>query len=176
MINERNMMHGLDYLGEDVSGWLMSEKLDGCRAFWDGSQMWTRGGNVVALPDVMVAALPVGVAMDGELFAGRDGFEVARQFVQYGRWDDRVEFRVFDAPDCPGCFGVRYSWLENNRPFEGIVSYIHHDECDGADDAFEFLEAVQECYGGEGVMLRDPANLYRPGRSEQILKLLKGRV
>jgi len=67
------MMHGMDYLGDDVSGWLMSEKLDGCRAYWDGGKMWSRGGKQILLPNEMLAALPAGVALDGEIHAGRDG-------------------------------------------------------------------------------------------------------
>jgi DNA ligase-1 len=173
MINEKQMMHGMDYLGEDVSGWLMSEKLDGCRAYWDGSTMWSRGGKVIAIPDMMRAALPPSVHLDGELFAGRDGFEIVRRFVQYGEWNDRIEFCAFDAPLVPGCFLVRYSWIENNLPFEGIVNYIDHQHCDDYTDAVLFMEEVQDCYHGEGVVLRDPANFYRSGRTDQVLKLKK---
>jgi DNA ligase-1 len=171
MITEKNMMHGLDYLGEDVAGWLISEKLDGCRAYWDGLIMWTRGGKVIAIPDAMRAALPVGVHLDGEIHAGRDGFERARRAVQYGQWVDGIEFSAFDAPQIPGTFVDRYTWLEENMPFEGVVNYIQHDVCTGIDDALSFMEDIQESYGGEGVVLRNPANLYRPGRTDQILKL-----
>ena len=170
MISEKNMMHGLDYLGEDVAGWLMSEKHDGCRAYWDGHIMWSRGGKVINIPAEMRAALPA-FALDGEIHAGREGFEYARQAVQYNKWLPVIEFSAFDAPDVPGCFAVRYSFLENSLPYEGVVNFIQHDVCEGIDDALSFMRDIQKCYGGEGVVLRDPDNMYRPGRSEQILKL-----
>lgn len=173
MITEKQMMHGIDYLGENVSGWLMSEKLDGCRAYWDGSTMWSRGGNVIQLPLDMVAALPFGVALDGEIHAGRHGFEVARCFVQYGRNHDHIQFSAFDAPAVPGDFAARYAFLENNLPFEGIVNFIQHETCADIYDAVAFMEEVQGCYEGEGVVVRDPANLYQKGRTDQILKLKK---
>ena len=37
-MNERQMTLGQDYAGEDLSGWFLSEKFDGCRAYWDGAQ------------------------------------------------------------------------------------------------------------------------------------------
>jgi DNA ligase 1 len=171
MINEKQMMHGVDYLDEDVSGWLMSEKLDGCRAYWDGSMMWSRGGKVIAIPNDMRAVLPSGIALDGEIHAGRTGFEIARRAVQYGTWHNQIEFSAFDAPAVPGNFSVRYSFLENTLPFEGIVNFIKHEACTDIDDALSLMAEIQDCYEGEGVVLRDPENLYRKGRTAQILKL-----
>lgn len=33
-----------EWEGQDVSGWLMSEKMDGVRAYWDGKKLISRGG------------------------------------------------------------------------------------------------------------------------------------
>lgn len=170
MITELDMLHGFDYRDEDVLGWLMSEKLNGCRAYWDGSTMWTRSGNVIVIPDAMRSALPA-VALDGEMFAGRENFQVARVFVQYGRWDDRIEFCVFDAPAVPGDYAARYAFIEGLLPYEGVVNYIQHDVCEGIEDALLFMRNIQEDYGGEGVMLRDPAGQYKPGYHREVLKL-----
>lgn len=175
MINETNMMHGRDYSGQDVTGWLMSEKLNGCRAYWDGQQMWSRGGNAIAIPAKMVASLPP-CPLDGELHAGRDGYEISRRFVQYGEWDDRIQLSVFDAPQVKGDFLTRYTWLENNLSMDGIVNYIQHVECVDIDDAVAFMWDIQDCYGGEGVVLRAPWNVYeaagmRMRRTPEVLKL-----
>ena len=35
---------------QDVIGWLMSEKLDGIRAVWDGKQLRTKNGNLIHTP------------------------------------------------------------------------------------------------------------------------------
>jgi len=32
------------------TGWLISEKLDGVRCYWDGNTMWTRNGNLFYPP------------------------------------------------------------------------------------------------------------------------------
>lgn len=170
MINETNMMHGCDYIGEDVTGWLMSEKFNGCRAYWDGETMWTRGGNVIQIPDAMRAQLP-SCHLDGEIFAGRDGFEKARLAVQHNRWVPGIEFCVFDAPNHPGSFADRYAFLEKLLPYDGVVHSAQHDICEGITDALAFMIDIQECYGGEGVVLRDPANVYVAGRSTGVLKL-----
>lgn len=170
MITEKNMMHGVDYLGEDVAGWLMSEKLDGCRAFWDGRTMWSRGGKVINIPDAMRQALPVDVALDGEIHAARDGFERARRAVQYGQWVDGIEFGAFDAPGVSGGFEARYKWLASNLPDQGVVNYIGHSFCISTDDALSFLDVVLRM-SGEGIMLRDPLAVYRTGRTDRILKL-----
>ena len=54
----------------DPRGWWMSEKLDGVRAYWDGSKLLSRLGNVLHAPDWYVACLPP-MPLDGELWAGR---------------------------------------------------------------------------------------------------------
>jgi hypothetical protein len=36
--------------GEDVRGWFACEKLDGCRGYWTGSQMFSRSGRAIRIP------------------------------------------------------------------------------------------------------------------------------
>ena len=43
----------------DLSDWWMSEKLDGVRAYWDGTQFISRLGNIYHAPDFFVAGLPL---------------------------------------------------------------------------------------------------------------------
>jgi DNA ligase-1 len=174
MITEKNMMHGVDYLDDDVSGWLMSEKIHGCRAFWDGSTKWSRGGKMIAIPDVMRKSLPDGIPLDGEINAGRDGFEIVRRFVQYGSWNKHIKFSAFDAPSFAGCFDARYIYLTELLSKDGIVNYIPHQECREINDAYLFMADVQ-LHGGEGIVLRYRDNRYSPGRTDQVLKL-KRRV
>ena len=40
-----------EYKNQDISGWVMSEKLDGVRAYWDGKQLISRQGNPFTPPD-----------------------------------------------------------------------------------------------------------------------------
>ena len=58
----------------DPSGWLMSEKLDGVRCFWNGTTMYTRNGNLIYASDEFKKRLPK-MALDGELWTDRDDFQ-----------------------------------------------------------------------------------------------------
>jgi len=66
----------------DLSGWWMSEKLDGVRAYRDGEQFLSRQGNVYHAPDWFVQGLPA-TPKDGEL------------------WIDRRECWARSSPSCP---------------------------------------------------------------------------
>lgn len=68
----------------DPSGWWISEKLDGVRAIWDGSQLWSRNGRLWAAPSWFTdcaypranVVLPNRLPLDGELWIGRGLFEL----------------------------------------------------------------------------------------------------
>ena len=57
-----------EYKNQDISGWVMSEKLDGVRAYWDGKQLISRQGNPFTPPDYFLQHFPP-FAIDGELFS-----------------------------------------------------------------------------------------------------------
>jgi DNA ligase-1 len=169
VISERDMMHGHDYNRQDVSGWLMSEKLNGCRAYWDGSIMWSRGGKVIAIPDAWRTALPE-FELDGEIYAGVGNFELARKAVQYGKFTTECQFMAFDMPAKNVDYAERYEALTRILPLNGPVCYVPHRTISGISQAVTALQDIQAA-GGEGVMLRDPLNVYAAGRTAQILKL-----
>ncbi len=58
---------------DDFTGWLMSEKLDGIRCFWNGSQMYSRNGNRFFCPKWFVEKWPR-CCLDGELWTKREHF------------------------------------------------------------------------------------------------------
>ena len=60
--------------GINVSQYWISEKLDGVRARWDGSQLVSRGGKVFAAPAWFTKGFPA-VPLDGELWIGRGQYE-----------------------------------------------------------------------------------------------------
>ncbi|MGB9801795.1 MAG: DNA ligase, partial [Arcobacter sp.] len=35
------------YKNQEINNWLMSEKLDGIRAYWDGESLYTKNGNKI---------------------------------------------------------------------------------------------------------------------------------
>jgi DNA ligase-1 len=168
MVDESLMMHGHDWRGQDLSGWWISEKLHGCRAYWDGSTMWTRGGCVVAVPETWSAALPA-IALDGELWSGYGRFADALRAANYGRFDSRTRFMVFDA-DIQGVFRERYA--EARRAVAGLdfAVSVPHTPCRSTQEAVAAMQRFQRA-GGEGAVARAPTNVYRAGRTGEILKL-----
>lgn len=115
-----------------IAGWLMSEKLDGTRCFWDGgvtrgmrtidvpwagilnpktleqkekikpisTGLWSRYGNPIMAPDWFLDKLPA-ILMDGELFAGRNNFQLCRSIVAGdapdSRWE-QIKYMIYGAP------------------------------------------------------------------------------
>ena len=158
----------------DPSGWWMSEKLDGVRAYWDGRRFVSRLGNEYHAPAWFTAGLPE-FALDGELWLARKAFQrtvsVVRRHDGGEAWRD-VRFLVFDAPGHDGDFEARmrhyHDALERRRP--GFASALAHEVCGGPEHLQRELTRV-EALGGEGLMLRRPGSRYEVGRSRSLLKV-----
>ncbi len=171
MISEADMTLGRDYRGIDPRGWLVSEKLDGCRAYWDGSRLWTRGGKVIEAPAWFTAGLPEGVALDGEVWACRGNLQTARLAVQHGRWARHLRLMVFDSPQAPG------TWPDRMAAARKALAGARHAECvtwttcrSRAQLRAEYFRVTQA--GGEGLRLRAPAvDGYERGRTSNLLKV-----
>ena len=58
----------------DVSGWLMSEKYDGVRGYWNGQRMLSKNGKQFFPPAEFTRDLPP-FPIEGELWGGRGTFE-----------------------------------------------------------------------------------------------------
>jgi DNA ligase-1 len=94
----------------DVSRYLVSEKLDGVRAVWDGSALRFRSGKEINAPPWFVAALPK-QPLDGELWLGRGSFDrlsgiVRREIPDENDWRE-VRYMIFELPGGSGPFGDR---------------------------------------------------------------------
>ena len=74
MSGSHSLMLAHNYEGTDPSGWLMSEKLDGVRCFWNGTSLWSRNGLEFEAPQWFKDELPSNLALDGELWTKRDDF------------------------------------------------------------------------------------------------------
>src|SRR5690348_13982391 len=100
------LAHEFDHEKHDPTGWLMSEKFDGVRAWWNGRQLITRRGTVVAAPSWFLEGFP-DIPLDGELWGGRGLFNESSGIVRSKRADHRwmrLTYQVFDAPCVPGGF------------------------------------------------------------------------
>jgi len=158
---------------QDVTGWWISEKLDGVRAYWDGKKFVSRLGNVYHAPDYFTAGLP-DHALDGELWIGRGLFQktvsVVRRKEGGDLWKD-VRYLVFDIPSLTMAF-----FEKRDNKIEDVVSgapyaeRVAQDLCTGLDHLRAELARV-EALGGGGLMLRRPGSLYESGRSHTLLKV-----
>jgi len=158
----------------DLTGWWMSEKLDGVRAYWDGKQFFSRQGNPFLAPDWFTAKLP-DYPLDGELFGGRKKFQRTVSIVRrQDRSDDWKElaFVIFDAPKLDAPFEERLAhcqrFVEDVAP--PYAEWLEHQPCKGVTHLREELARV-EGLGGEGLMLRKPGSRYEAGRSHTLLKV-----
>ena len=161
--------------GLDLSQYLVSEKLDGVRAQWDGGRLVSRNGHTFAAPDWFVAEFPA-VRLDGELWAGRGTFErlsgiVRRQKSSKDGWRE-VRFMVFDAPDADGPFTERLQTLQRLVREAGVahLQVVAHSPVESEAQLQRRMQAVVAA-GGEGLMLRRKDSAYRGGRSDDLIKL-----
>jgi DNA ligase-1 len=155
-----------------LDGWWMSEKLDGVRAYWDGAAFVSRLGNTYLAPDWFTAQLPA-VTLDGELWVGRKRFQRTISIVRrQDRSDDwrEVRFVVFDAPDHPGTFEERVSYLRATLVGLERVEVLAQEPLQDLEHLRRELARV-EALGGEGLMLRQPNSRYEVGRSSTLLKV-----
>ena len=110
----------------NITGWFMSEKLDGMRCLWDGgvtrgqlvssvpwsntakdkraftsTGLWTRKGKPIFAPDWWLNTLP-DYPLDGELFVGRGERQTTMSYCRKHNPVDSewrcVKLHVFDAP------------------------------------------------------------------------------
>lgn len=160
--------------GMDPTGWLVSEKLDGVRALWDGAQLRFRSGRLIAAPAWFLAALPP-AALDGELWAGRGRFDeasatVRREQPQDGEWR-ALRYAVFDQPRTPGPFAERALRLANVlRGAAPFVAALPQETLPDAAALQRRLDAVLRA-GGEGLVLHRADALWLPGRQGALRKL-----
>jgi len=159
---------------QDLTGWWVSEKLDGVRAYWDGRALVSRLGNPFHAPDWFLAGLPQ-TPLDGELWIGRKGFQrtvgVVRRRDRSDHWKE-VAYVAFDAPAVPGPFEDRLAFVRDHvaRHSPPHARAHEHALCRGLDHLKAELARV-EALGGEGLMLRQPGSAYEVGRSTTLLKV-----
>jgi len=168
----------------DPTGWWISEKLDGMRAFWDPTKrcLFSRLGNPILCPKPFLAGLP-DVELDGELFLGRGRFQELMSVVKNGANVGRVEgpwknvvYVVFDMPKHGGKFEHRMEALRAQLGVElpvGALPFARcHDQelCKNRAHLDDELKRVQ-AQEGEGLMLRRAESLYETKRSNSLLKV-----
>lgn len=161
--------------GIDVGAYLVSEKLDGVRAIWDGEHLRFRSGLPVAAPEWFIAALPK-VPLDGELWAGRGTFErlsgIVRKAVPVDDEWRQVRYMIFELPGAPGDFATRARQIESVVQ-SAQLPWLQAIEQRPAVDRRQVAKMLADVLkaGGEGLMLHRADASYETGRSDTLLKV-----
>lgn len=160
----------------DVIGWVMSEKLDGIRGFWDGEKLISRGGITLNPPKSWTANFP-NFAIDGELWTKHSDFEgissIVRQKIPDSRWQN-VSFNIFEVPKQEGGILQRLKVLRDylqQYPSE-TIKIIKQIPIKSKQQLNNFLDKIIK-NKGEGVVVRNPKTLYQTGRLSSALKIKK---
>ncbi|MGA9395497.1 MAG: DNA ligase [Azonexus sp.] len=159
----------------DVSQYLVSEKLDGVRAIWDGQTLRFRSGKTINAPRWFVDGLPKR-SLDGELWLGWGSFERLSGIVRREVPDDagwrQVRYMIFELPGAPGTFRERADAMREitrqaNIPWLREIEQFFVVDRNGLKKRMN--EVVKA--GGEGLMLHRADALYETGRSDTLLKM-----
>lgn len=159
----------------DVQQYWVSEKLDGVRAYWDGKQLTSRGGNTIVAPEWFVAHFPP-QKLDGELWLGRNKFADTLSIVSKhqpidSEWQ-QIRYYIFELPDAAGTFTERVEAMQHlvqqhSSPYLMLVAQFRI-----ADHATLLAKLSElESKGAEGLMLHQQDALYKTGRHSDLLKL-----
>ena len=162
-------------------GWYLSEKYDGYRAIWDGKNFRSRSNNIFKVPEWFANWLPPNIALDGELFLGREKFQKCGIFRKKVPVDEEgreanVKYQIFDAPGHPGLFEERQEYIkqiikerckcfDSNCPLVLTKQTLIKNEKE-VKDSFQTLTKK----GAEGIMLRAPKSPYEGKRTAHLLK------
>ena len=161
--------------GQAPSVFLVSEKLDGVRAYWDGQALRFRSGRLIAAPDWFTASLPK-TALDGELWLGRGRFDelsgIVRHLVPVDADWRGVRYMIFDLPGGVDPFSDRAQKitqvvLQARQPW--LQALPQQRVLDAAALQNLLTQTVKD--GGEGLVLHRANALWSPGRNDALLKL-----
>jgi DNA ligase-1 len=149
----------------DPTGWWASEKLDGVRAWWNGTDFVSRGGNVFVAPALFKARMPR-VVLDGELWMGRQTFQTLSGVARGGSPDDwaNVKFMAFDAPLVAGTLEQRLQALHGHVQLASCpwLVAVAQTKLMSAAHLLKLLADI-EGKGGEGLVIRRPGSTYDQG-------------
>ncbi len=161
------------YKNQNVSGMLMSEKLDGIRAYWDGKNLLSRSGKTIHAPTWFIKNLPP-FEIDGELWSKRGEYEFIQSIVMdktpSKEWD-KITYNIFEVPNQKGALLKRLEVLQKYLNSHNLahVKIIKQIKCKDKAHLQKFFKEVKS-KGGEGVVLRDAKAPYIAKRTNKALK------
>ncbi len=159
------------YKDQNITGWVMSEKLDGIRAYWSGKELLFRSGQVIHAPKWFTKNYPP-FPIDGELWTKRGDFEnissIVRDKIPNEKAWKQIKHYIFEVPNAKGGLLER---LKKVAPYEGeIIKLIPQIPIKNKKHLQTFLKEI-EYKRGEGVVVRDPNTPYIAKRTSKALKV-----
>lgn len=160
----------------EINNWLMSEKLDGIRAYWNKKELLTRNGNKINAPKWFLEQLP-DFELDGELWTKRDDFENIQNIVMDKnpslKWKE-ITYNIFEVPNQKGDFFYRLEkvkqYIKKNNPAHlKVIEQIKIKNKEHLENYLEELISKK----AEGIIIKNPKSEYFTGRSSNILKVKK---
>jgi DNA ligase-1 len=170
------LMHGRDFReNDDPTNWLMSEKLDGVRAYWNGMELFSRVGKPMDAPEYFIKSLPKDHPLDGELWGGYhlDPQQVS-SMIKSQDWS-KLEYHVFDAPLVCGNYPERHKLLiQILSESDPHIKTIPYETCKDITHLMSTFNHIIK-KKGEGVILYHPTSHYIARRTNLLLKLRQPR-
>lgn len=154
--------------------WLWSEKLDGIRGEWTGTEMLTKQGNRLDVPAYFTENFP-SFPLSGEIWGGRETFERTSSIVATSSHDkgwSSLRFGIFDSKDNVLTIEERIerarSWFLKHPSNYAFV--IEQKPVVDRTHLQHLLEEI-DAGGGEGIILIRKGSRYKTGRTVDVLKV-----
>lgn len=164
------------YQQQTPTNYLVSEKYDGVRGYWDGQQLWTRQGHLIGLPSFFTRSFPQ-EPLDGELWLGYHRFSAMAGLLERNDPTDplwtQVHYMIFDLPATRQPFEQRYQsliQLFRSLPQQTPLRLIEQRPIKDHAQLDQWLTQIT-AKGGEGLVLHLKNGFYQAGRSGHLLKL-----
>lgn len=149
----------------------MSLKYDGVRGIYKDGQFYTRNGHVLkGLEHLTTVLLDQNCGpLDGELCIPGEHFQVASGQIRSDKPSSNVVYHVFDLPESTEPFFMRLQALSDWVPPENVLVVKHKLVTTQKTVDRNFAKALEAGY--EGLVLKTPNHLYKPGRNADWLKM-----
>lgn len=159
-----------------INNWIMSEKLDGIRAYWNGKKLLSKNGNKIYIPKELIKNYP-SFHLDGELWTKRNDFENIQSIVldktPTKKWKE-ITYNIFEVPNQKGNFNQRIKvlkdWIKTNKNTN--IRVIRQVKCKNKKHLNSYLKTLLD-KKAEGVIIKNPNISYFTGRNKNILKVKK---
>lgn len=159
---------------DNIQGWVMSEKLDGIRAYWNGQELLTRNGNPIYAPNWFIDGFPP-FELDGELWLARNQYSTIQSIVldktPSADWQ-KITYQIFEVPNQSGDLIDRFEVLKTylQKHANPYIKVIKQTPIKNHNQVQQTLKRVTSM-GGEGLVIRNPYLPYVTGRQSGMQKV-----